>query len=238
MQHEAKSEKLEALFRSGKQFKYKKNATIIRAGETPRGVHLIEDGLVKIYTLSRQGDEHVHHFFGPGDFFPIIWLFRQGVRNMFYETLCPTTTWLIDGEVFRNFVTANPDVTYQLLEEMVNRYYLFTGRIDNLLYSDALERSAHRLLSMVNRFGVKTKQGIVIDVSITHEDLAHSISTTRETFGRSMSRLQQKGIIGYDDQHHIVITDLPALSRIIGAHESETMWPELKRFTGSTGHRI
>lgn len=230
MQHGVKSEKLKALFHSGRQLTYPKNATVIRAGETPRGVYFIESGVIKIYSLSKQGDEHIHHFFGPGDFFPIIWLFRHGMRNMFYETLGPATTWLVSRETFKDFVLNNPDVTYELLKEMVDRYHLFTGRIDNLLYSDALERTAHRLLSLANRFGVSTSKGVEIDASITHEDMAHSISTTRETFGRSLGRLQQKGIISYDEQHHIVINDLPALSLIIGKDESEAIWPELKRF--------
>jgi CRP/FNR family transcriptional regulator len=230
MQDKVKPDKLKALFLSGRQLNYKKNETIIRAGEIPRGVHLIESGIIKIYSLSKQGDEHIHHFFGPGDFFPIIWLYRSGTRNMFYEALCPTTTWVISSETFKDFVAGNPGAMYELVKELVDRYHLFTGRIDNLLYSDALERSAHRLLSLADRFGVKTKEGIMIDALITHEDMAHSISTTRETFGRCTGRLQQKGIISYDSQHRIIIRDLPALSQIIGADETDALWPELKRF--------
>lgn len=230
MQHGIKSEKLKALFRSGRQLNYKKNLTILRPGEMPRGVQLIESGMIKVYSLSRHGDEHIHHFFGPGDFFPVIWLFREGIRNMFYETLSPTTTLLVEREAFKDFITENPKVTYEVLEEMVDRYHMFSGRIDNLLYSDALERTAHRLLSLANRFGAETKEGIVIDVSITHEDMAHSISTTRETFGRCLGRLQQRGLINYDGQHHIVVTDMPALIRIIGKQEVEAMWPDLLQY--------
>ena len=230
MKQEVKPDKLKALFLSGRQFNYKKGETIIRAGEIPRGVHLLESGIIKIYSLSKQGDEHIHHFFGPGDFFPIIWLYRNGTRNMFYEALCPVKTWLVEREKFKEFVAGDTDAMRELVKELVDRYHLFTGRIDNLLYSDALERSAHRLLSLADRFGAKTKEGIMIDALITHEDLAHSISTTRETFGRCTSRLQQKGIISYDSQHRIIIRDLPGLSRIIGADETDALWPELKRF--------
>jgi CRP/FNR family transcriptional regulator len=230
IKHGVKSEKLKALFRSGKQFKYQKNATITRAGETPRGIYLIESGMIKIYSLSKQGDEHIHHFFGPGDFFPIIWSFRDSVRNMFYETLSPVKVWLIPRETFKDFITSNPDVMYEVLEELIDRYHLYIGRIDNLLYPDARERSAYRLLSLADRFGVKTVEGIVIDASITHEDLAHSINMTRETFGRAFGRLQQKGVIGYDDKHRLIIKDLPALSQIIGKDETKAMWPDLKQF--------
>jgi len=230
MQHGVKSEKLTALFHSGRQLTYQKNETILRARETPRGVYLIESGVIKIYSLSKRRNEHVHHIFGPGDFFPIIWPFRQSIRSLYYEALSPTTLWLIPRDTFKDFITSNPDVMAELLEELIDRYHLYSGRIDNLLHSDARQRSAYRLLSLANRFGVKTKDGIVIDAAITHIDLAHSINMTRETFGRTLSRLQQKGIIGHDDQHHIVICDLAALAHIIGVDEAEAMWPELMQY--------
>ena len=80
MQHGVKSEQLRALFHGGRQLKYQKNETILRARETPRGVYLIESGVIKIYSLSKRRDEHVHHIFGPGDFFPIVWPFRRSIR--------------------------------------------------------------------------------------------------------------------------------------------------------------
>jgi CRP/FNR family transcriptional regulator len=229
MQHGVKSEKLRALFQNGRQLQYQKNDTILRARETPRGVYLIESGAIKIYSLSKRRHEHVHHIFGPGDYFPIIWPVRRSIRSLYYEAISPTTVWLIPRETFRSFVTSHPDVMQELLDELIDRYHVYSGRIDNLLYSDARERSAYRLLSLAGRFGVKTKEGIVIDTVITHTDLAHSINMTRETFGRTLSRLQQKGIIGQDGDHHVVIKDLSALAHIIGTDEAEAMWPDLMR---------
>lgn len=230
MQHGVKSEKLKALFHSGRQLKYQKNETILRAHETPRGVYLIDSGVIKIYSLSKRRNEHVHHIFGPGDFFPIIWPFRRSIRSLYYEAISPATLWLIPRDTFREFLTSHADVMAELLDELIDRYHLYSGRIDNLLYSDARQRSAYRILSLANRFGVKTDDGIVIDASITHLDLAHSINMTRETFGRTLSRLQQKGIMGHDENHHMIIKDLPALAHIIGMDEAEAMWPELMKY--------
>jgi CRP/FNR family transcriptional regulator len=230
MHHGVKSAKLRALFHSGWQLKYQKHETILRARETPRGVYLIDDGLIKIYSLSKRRNEHVHHIFGPGDYFPIIWPFRDSIRSLYYETLCPTTVWLIPRDTFRDFVYSHPDIMKEILEELIDRYNTYGGRIDNLLYSDVRERSAYRLLSLASRFGVETKEGVVIDAAITHTDLAHSINTTRETFGRTLSRLQQRGVIAYDEQRRIVIRDMTALAHIIGEDEARAMWPEFIKY--------
>ncbi len=224
------SEELKDLFRDGKQVTYNKGDTILRARETPRGVYLIEEGVIKMYSLSRQGNEHVLDFFGPGDLFPIIWPFRRSVRSMYYESISPARLWLIPRDTFREFIAKNPDVMSEVLERLVDRYHLYVGRIDNLLYSDARERTVYRLMSMASRFGVSTNAGIMIDALITHEDLAHSVNMTRETFGRTMARLHQRGLIAYDDNRHIVIRDLSGLAGVIGRDEATAMWPELMRY--------
>lgn len=221
------SAKLQAYFRTGRQLHYQKGEIILRGEDTPQGVYFIESGLVKIYSLTKQGDEHVHHFFGPGDFFPMIWTFRKIDRSLFYEALAPTKLWIVPRKQFVDFTKQNEDVLFELLEELIDRYHRYAGRIDNLLYSDARERCAYRLLSLANRYGVENPDGLVLDVNITHEDMAHSINMTRETFGRTFNRLQKRGIIGYDARRCVVIKDLPALIAIIGMEETRTMWPQL-----------
>lgn len=232
------SEQLKAFFQTGRRLQYQKNELILRAGDEPQGVYLIESGIIKIYALAKQGIEHVTHFFGPGDFFPLIWLFRGQMRSVYYEALEPVTVWQVPRDDFMDFITQNQDITFEMLEEMVKRYVRYAGRIENLLYSDARERCAYRLLSLGNRFGVQTPEGLVIDATITHEDLARSVNMTRETFGRSLTRLQRKGIIAYGDEHHIIIKDLSALVHIIGRDETEATWPELMQYIPSKNGRV
>ena len=227
---QAQPEKLRALFRSGKRFDYHKNETILRARETPRGVYIIEEGIVKMYSLSKEGNEHVLDFFGPGDILPIIWPFRHTVRSMYYEAITKAALTMIPRETFREVIAKSPDVMSAVFGSLVDRHHRYIVRIDNLIYSDALERSAYLILSLADRFGVKSAKGITIDAQITHENLGRALSMTRETFGRTLSRLQRRGMIGHDAQRHIVITDLTGLSRIIGREESEAIWPDLMEY--------
>lgn len=225
-----KSEQLRVLFHSGRRRNYKKNDTILRPDDIPDGVYLIEDGFIKIYSINKRGTQHVHHFFGSGDFFPMAWTLTGRRRHLFYEAISPVTIRLIERQEFWDLINSNLDVVVELLEEMVDRFLLYAGRLDNLLYSDARERCAYRLLSLANRFGAQTDAGLVIDAAITHEDLAHSINMTRETFGRCLNGFQRRGIVDYDQQRRIVIKDLPALIKKVGHTEVETMWPALFRF--------
>jgi CRP/FNR family transcriptional regulator len=48
---------------------------------------------------------------------------------------------------------------------------------------------------MVQRFGTKTDDGLLIDVPLRHQDIASSINSSRETTSRELGALVQKGII-------------------------------------------
>lgn len=215
------------LFHHGRRLTYDKGEIILRAGDTPQGIYLIESGHVKIYALSKQGDEHTHMFYHPGNMFPMLWAFKDAVRNVYYQALMPTTLWLVPREELMEFLKVHPAATMTLLQQAVEMFRLYAGRIDNLLYSNSYERTAYRLLSITTRFGEKTKDGFVINTPVTHHDLASTVNLTRETVSRGLERMRRKGIIGYDSKRRIVVKDIAALAHIIGEDEAIGMWPEL-----------
>jgi CRP-like cAMP-binding protein len=220
---------LKAFFKKGRLQRYHKGSIILYSGEVPSGVYYIESGVIKIYALTKDGQEHIHHFFGPGDFFPMTWIFQGYTRNLFYQPIEKVTIRVVPREDFLAFVMKNRHNLMEVLDEMVLRYIRYSGRTDNLLYTDARERCAYRLLSLANRFGQATKEGLKITAPITQEDMAHSLSMTRETFGRVLNRFQARGIIAHDD-HHIVIKDLKPLIKIIGEDETKSVWPGLSKY--------
>lgn len=216
-----------AFFHKGHKRVYKKGEIILYAGDEPQGVYLIENGLVKIYALSRQGTEHIHLFYSDGDVFPLIWIYTTAVRNVHYEAMKETTVWLVPKKDFKKFVATDPEVADRLLDKVTGLFRLYAGRIDNLLYSNSYERTAYCLLSLIYRFGKSIDGKIVVDEPLTHQHIASSINLSRETTSRAMERLQKKKIINYDKQRHIVITDLEKLINIIGQEEIAGMWPDL-----------
>jgi len=80
---------------------------------------------------------------------------------------------------------------------LVDMYRLHSERILNLEYRTVRERLVSFLLSTARRFGEKTAAGIVIDMPLRHQDIASSISTTRESVGRELSALERRGLIDY-----------------------------------------
>lgn len=93
-------------------------------------------------------------------------------------------------------------------------FRLHGERIMTLEYRTVRERLASFLLGMADRFGVKTDNGAKIDVPLRHQDIASSISATRETTSRTLSELERKGFIA-SEQSRITICDRRALEDFI-----------------------
>ncbi len=214
-------------FRGGRKRVYKKGEVILHAGDDPQGVYYIERGLIKIYSLTKDGDEHIHLFYADGDIFPFVWIYRDTLRNVYYEAIEDTTVWLVPKETFKAFVASNIDIALLLLDKVTGLIRVYAGRVDTLQYSNSYERTATLLLSLAYRFGKSVEIGCLIDVSLTHQDIASSINLSRETVSRATERLQRKGIISYDRNRRIIITDLDKLIAIPGEDEVNGLWPGL-----------
>ena len=54
---------------------------------------------------------------------------------------------------------------------------------------------ASTLLDLARRYGVQTKAGVRIDLTLSREDLAEMIGTTPETAIRQLSEFRTEGIV-------------------------------------------
>ncbi|HUD06700.1 MAG TPA: Crp/Fnr family transcriptional regulator [Candidatus Saccharimonadales bacterium] len=223
----AQSEGLIKFFHSGKKLEFKKNNIILRAREEPQGVYFVEKGFVKVFTVSREQNEHNHIFYSSSNIFPIIWAFHGAIRNVSYRAMSPATIYVVSKDEFMDFIKSDNEACLQLLYYSTNLFKQYAARIDNLLYSNSYDKIAYRLLTLLDQFGELKGKKLTIKAPITQLDIGNSISLSREMTSRVISRMQKRGVINYDSQHNFVIKDLAPLFHVIGNEVVEGMWPEL-----------
>lgn len=222
--------KLYNFFQTGRRLQYDKGEIVLRAGDVPQGVYLIESGYMKVYSLAKDGTEHTHVLYEVGDIFPVMWIFKDAVRNVYYQATAPTSLWIVSKPEFKKFIASHSDVGMLLLEQVTDMFRLYAGRIDNLMYSNSYERTAYRLLSLMDRLGKEIDGVWVINAPVTHQDIASSVNLTRETVSRCMQRLKNRGFVDADVKHRIIIKNPAGLMKIIGEEEAIGMWPQLEPY--------
>lgn len=187
------------LFHQGTRLTYNKGEFIIRPGGSPSGVFYIAQGLVKAYDITKYGDENLLIIRKEGEILGLTWAITGEDRHIIYSALAPTTVFLIERETFLHHINTHPATALPLVDMLVEMYRLHSERILNLEYRSVRERLVSFLLSTSRRFGHPTPEGGVrLDVPLRQQDIASSISATRETTSRELSALERQGLIQND----------------------------------------
>src|SRR5665213_2824707 len=122
-------------FRQGRLLTYRKGEIILRAAEEPSGVYCISQGFVRVYSITDQGEENTHIIYQAGEVFPLIWVFNDISRNVFYESLGPSKLWRLPKAEVLHLARTSHNISYPLLHQAVNQFNIFADRLDNLEYT-------------------------------------------------------------------------------------------------------
>jgi len=194
------------LFHQGKKLAFNKGEFIVKPGTSPSGVFYIASGLVKAYDITKYGDENLLIIRKSGEIIGLTRAITGRDRRIMYTALTTVITFYIDHETFQNYLVSHPKAALPLVDMLVDMYRLHSERILNLEYRTVRERLASFLLGLVERFGQNTPEGILLDVPLRHQDIASSISATRETTSRELTVLERQGLLTRK-QFHITITN-------------------------------
>lgn len=202
------------LFQKGTRLVYEKGEFVIRPGGPPQGVFYILSGLVKAYDITKYGEENLLIIRKPGEILGLTWALTGEDRHIIYATLAQTELLQISRDEFTDFVRTHPEAALPLVDMLVDMYRLHSERILSLEYRTVRERLVSFLLSTAARFGKLVPEGTMIDVQLRHQDIASSISATRESVGRELTAMERQGLL-VNKQSTIVLTDIPRLRKFL-----------------------
>lgn len=188
-------EDLVETFGRGTKLEFQKGEFIIRPGDTPPGVFYIESGLVKAYDITKYGEENLLIVRKEKEIFPLIWAITGQERRIIYEALVPTVLRRLSRKQFLEHLETYPEGLRIILDMTMEMYRIHSERILNLEYRSVRERLISFMLTMSNRFGEKTDGGIVIRVPLRRQDIASSISASRESTGKELTLLEKQKLI-------------------------------------------
>jgi CRP-like cAMP-binding protein len=189
---------------------YRKDDFIIKPGESPPGVFYIAEGLVKAYNIGHYGEENLLIIRKEFELFPLIWAITGRERRVIYRALAPTTTFRVSRTDFSTFMRDNTDALAPLMDMTLEMYRLHSERLLNLEYRTVRERIISFLLTMAQRFGRATNDGLLITVPLRHQDIASSINSSRETTSRELAIMMRRGLLGKSSSR-ILLKDPKAL---------------------------
>lgn len=193
---------------------YRKGDFIIHPGEAPSGVFYVYQGLVKAYDITKYNEENLLIIRKEDEIFPLIWALTGQERQVIYQALAPTVTLQISRQTFLDYIGKSPTALAPIVDMTIEMYRLHSERILNLEYRTVRERIISFLLTMSQRFGKQTPDGLLIEAPLRHQDIASSVNATRETTSRELSLLERKGLL-VNKQSLILLKDIEGLRQYL-----------------------
>lgn len=193
---------------------YRRGRIIFMEGEPGEAIFFVKTGRVKISKQTDDGREHILHFIHPGEIFAEVVLF--GDEN--YQATYPATAEVVEDcrvGMIRNhdmdrLISENPGLALGLLRIMSARLRMAQRQINDLALMDTTRRMVSMLLYLIAEQGIVTPEGIRIDMSLTNQDLANMIGTSRETANRILNDFRRQGTVVVDKQQ-IIVADVKKL---------------------------
>jgi CRP/FNR family cyclic AMP-dependent transcriptional regulator len=199
---------MEELFSSGVSTPYGRGDKVTIDGL----VHYVEDGAIGLYSIE-DGARRFIFGYRPGDILPYSFassIFPQ--RSYVYIALQKTALKSIPLKRFR-INSLKPAYAKAVIENLIHINQLQLERLNNLQHPQVLVRLLERLCFYAVRFGTDGSDEVIIDIPISHVDVASSIGTSRETVNRYMKQLEALGVLSVRRQY-ITIHSYTRLTKI------------------------
>jgi CRP/FNR family cyclic AMP-dependent transcriptional regulator len=175
---------------------YPKGAVLFVEGQAPRGIFVLCKGRVKLSICSTDGKTLILKIAEPGEVLGLSATVSGKTYELTAETIDPCQVNFVKREDFLRFLKEHSDACFRVAEQLSDKYNTACREIRSLgLSHSAAEKLAKLLLEWSSKSGESNKQEPRVRLSLTHEEIAQMIGTSRETVTRLFAELKKRQIV-------------------------------------------
>ncbi|MBZ5587540.1 MAG: Crp/Fnr family transcriptional regulator [Acidobacteriia bacterium] len=186
---------------------------LFREGEPAERFCVVVEGRLKLTQVGLDGHEVILRFVGPGE--------AAAVLAIFEGTDYPLTAWAVgpasvlewQREALQALLQRHPALAVNTVRLLSERLREVQERFRELATERVAQRIARALLRLVRQAGRKVKGGVLIDMSLSRQNLAELTGTTLFTVSRVLSEWESQGILE-SARERVTITNPHALVAI------------------------
>jgi CRP-like cAMP-binding protein len=185
----------ETVLSSGKKRVFFRGQTLFNQGARHDGIFLIQTGRVRVFYTAPSEREITLAYWHPGNFVGGPNVFGDSVHQWSGVAVTDTSVVQFPGRALRKLVVEVPNLAIGLIEGLTFKGRCYSALAQMLGTRSITERLAHLLLHLVDLYGVKDDDGILIGAAFTHADIAHMVGATRQWVTISLKRMHDRNIV-------------------------------------------
>ncbi len=189
---------------------FRKKQLIFSEGDPSEWLFVVIRGKVKITKLSNEGKEIILEIISPLDFFGGVAVVRGFPYPANAVAMESTRTLKVSRRNLMTIMDRFPNLMFSMAVNIGDRIKGSHEMLKSIALEKVESRIASLLIKLADKAGEKTAEGILINMSLTKQDIAEMVGTTVETSIRTTSKLSKAGILS-SKAGKIIIKDLEKL---------------------------
>jgi len=166
-----------------------KGRVFYRPEELGEVLFILKEGQVQLYRISPEGKKLVITTLGPHTLFGEMALLGTKMHNTFAEAVDDCLICVMSRTDLERLILSKPQVALRVLEITGKRLREAEERLENMAFKGIPARLASLLLRL------SAERDTLEIVGLTHQDLAESVGTYRETATQVLNDLKSQGLI-------------------------------------------
>ncbi|MEH7501847.1 Crp/Fnr family transcriptional regulator [Neobacillus drentensis] len=181
--------------------KIKAGSVLFQEKDSVEYVYLLLKGSISLGRVHLRGKDFILKILNDQELIVEYQLFKANPQYQFYaKTMTDCEMILIKKEHFEEFIKNDPEAMNALVAWLSTGYLKAQMKCQDLIMNGKKGGLYSILIRLCNTYGIKTEDGILIDLPLTHQELANLTYGTREVIQRALKDLREKEIITYDNQ--------------------------------------
>jgi len=211
---------LEDVRRQLRTRKLSKGELLFSPGDTSDSMYLIEQGRVRIWTVSAAGAEVTLNVLSPGAVFGEIGLLDGSERTAGASALDAVELSTIQRGTFDSALDRDPQLARNVIAFLCERLRWMSARMEDSALRTAPERLARMLVHLVNDHGVEVDESVQVAINLTQGELARWTHMSRENLNKILNRWSDEGLLE-QSRGKITVHNLERIEEIAEIGEDE-----------------
>jgi CRP/FNR family transcriptional regulator, global nitrogen regulator len=175
--------------------RFKAKDVIFTPGDPDDRLYFLLEGTIRLYKIYGDYKEATTALLKDRGVFGKLSLVEDRWQDVFAEAVTDVRVAAVQKSTLTEIIKRRPEFAMKLFAFFSERMQQSDEVIENLLHREVSARLATLFLNLSDRFGEDNGAGTMLDVRLTHQDLANMIASTREAVSKVMSELQREGSI-------------------------------------------
>lgn len=208
--NELSEENQQQMLNYGEEIEAKTGTVLFREGDKLKHIYLIRSGKVRLSKLTAEGKEFSVHLKQKDELVGETGLFNDMAITVTGEVIEDAILIQFDRHIIEKLFQENNEISITFMKWFAKYTQSTQAKFRDLILTGKTGALYSTLIRFSNSYGVKTEDGILINVQLTNQEIASYIGTTRENVNRTLNDLRKSNIISMVDGK-IMIHDLQFL---------------------------